>query len=129
MRIEIDPSAPTPPSEQIADQVRFAVCSGRLAPGDRLPSVRGLAASARINPNTVSRAYRALEREGTVQTRPGAGVFVAPRARSRCAALRDRMIRERLDRVVADALSAGLAPEEVERLLGEVLRAAIGEVA
>ena len=44
MRFELDPSAPTPPSEQLADQVRFAVAAGRLGVGDKLPSVRELAA-------------------------------------------------------------------------------------
>ena len=129
MRIEIDPTAPTTPSEQIADQVRFAVASGRLRPEDRLPSVRGLAASARINPNTVSRSYRALEREGTVRSRPGAGVFVAPSAPARCAAIRDRLLRERLDRVVSDALAAGLGPDEIEALVADALASAATEAA
>src|SRR5260221_603289 len=69
MRIEVDPKAPSPPSEQIADQVRYAVASGRMKAGDRLPSVRGLAETAIVNPNTVAKAYRDLEREGTVETR------------------------------------------------------------
>jgi len=60
MRIDVDPKAPTPPSEQIADQVRFAVAGGRLSPGDKLPSVRRLASEALVNPNTVARAYREL---------------------------------------------------------------------
>ena len=76
MHFELDPSAPTPPSEQLADQVRFAVAAGRLDVGDRLPSVRELAAQVRINPNTVSRAWRELEREGTLESRRGAGVYV-----------------------------------------------------
>ena len=129
MRLDVDPTAAVPPSEQIANQIRFAVCSGRVAPGDRLPSVRGLAASARINPNTVFRAYRALEREGTVSTRPGAGVFVAPRARARCAAIRDRHLRSRFARVVSDALAAGLRPDEIGRLVTGLLESDPREVA
>jgi GntR family transcriptional regulator len=129
LRIEIDPSSPTPPSEQVANQVRFAVSAGRLRPGDRLPSVRGLAVEARINPNTVSRAYRTLEREGTVRTRPGAGVYVARQAEGRCAEIRDRWLRDQLGRIVADALTAGLGPADLERVLADLVRGASVEAA
>ncbi len=128
MRIEVDPKAPSPPSEQIADQVRYAVASGRLRTGERLPSVRGLAESALVNPNTVAKAYRDLEREGTVETRPGSGVFVAARAAARCEALRDAKIGERVGRAVAEALAAGLAAEEIEGIVARALRRAHAEV-
>ena len=121
MHFSVDPSAPAPPSEQLADQVRFAVASGRLSIGDRLPSVRALAAQARVNPNTVSRAWRELEREGVVQSRRGEGVFVAPTAPDVCRACRDRVIAERLGRAVAEACAAGLAPEEILELAKDAL--------
>lgn len=128
MRVEIDPRSPQPPSEQIQDQIRFAVASARLAPGDRLPSVRGLATQALVNPNTVAKAYRELEREGTVETRPGDGVFVAARATQRCEALRSRTIGERLTRAVEEACAAGLGPAEVEAIVARALARA-GRVA
>jgi len=129
LRVVVDPKAPQPPSEQIADQVRFAVAAGRLAPGDQLPSVRGLAATALVNPNTVAKAYRELEREGTVETRPGAGCYVAAGAPRRCAALRGRTIAARLGRAVDEAVAAGLAPVEVKRLVAAALaRAAVDSV-
>src|SRR5258706_9849827 len=124
MRIEVDPKAPSPPSEQIADQVRYAIASGRMKAGDRLPSVRGLAETALVNPNTVAKAYRDLEREGTVETRPGSGVFVAVRAGARCAAMRDTKIGERVGRAVAEALAAGLASQEIEDIVAAALRRA-----
>jgi GntR family transcriptional regulator len=124
MRIEVDPKAPSPPSEQISDQVRYAIASGRLAVGDRLPSVRGLAETALVNPNTVAKAYRDLEREGTVETRPGSGVFVAARAAARCASMRDAKIGERVSRAVAEALAAGLAADEIEDIVARALRRA-----
>lgn len=117
MRIEIDPRAPTPPSEQIADQVRFAVAAGHLATGDRLPSVRKLAGSATVNPNTVARAYRELEREGTVETRPGSGVYVAPHATELCRDLRDELVAERLGREIRSAVASGLSPDRVRALV------------
>ena len=124
MRIEVDPKAPSPPSEQIADQVRFGVAQGLLRPGERLPSVRGLAETALVNPNTVAKAYRDLEREGTVETRPGSGVFVAPRAASRCASMRDEKIGERVGRAVAEACAAGLAASEIGVIVARAMRRA-----
>ncbi len=128
MRIEVDPKAPTPPSEQIADQVRFAVAGGRLAAGDRLPSVRGLAATALVNPNTVARAYRELERDGTVETRPGSGVFVASGAPRRCRNGTRTVLSERLGRTVEEALAAGLTPNDIEKLVARLLHCATQEV-
>jgi GntR family transcriptional regulator len=122
MRIDVDPKAPSPPSEQIADQVRYAIAQGRLKAGDRLPSVRGLAETALVNPNTVAKAYRDLEREGTVETRPGSGVFVASRAGARCEAMRDAKIGERVGRAVTEAVSAGLTSEEIEQIVARTLR-------
>jgi GntR family transcriptional regulator len=113
VRFQIDPRAPSPPSEQLADQVRFAVASGRLAPGDRLPSVRALAEEIRLNPNTVGRAWRDLEREGVLESRRGDGMFVAAGALKSCRAAADSLVRERLARAVAEALGAGMPVERV----------------
>lgn len=124
MRIEIDTRSLQPPSEQIQDQFRFAVASGRLSPGDRLPSVRGLASQALVNPNTVAKAYRELEREGTVETRPGDGVFVADAAPRICRGLRTRTIAERVTRAVDEAVASGVAPSEIEALVVRALAAA-----
>ena len=60
-----------PVSEQIAEQVRFAIAAGRLGAEDRLPSVRALARDLLVNPNTVAKVYRDLERDGILRTRPG----------------------------------------------------------
>jgi GntR family transcriptional regulator len=106
-----------PPSEQLAQQVRFAVAAGDLRPGDRLPSVRALAAAAIVNPNTIGKAWRDLEREGVLEPRPGAGVYVAPGALAVCIAARAKVLRDRVERLVADAWSAGLGRAELEQWL------------
>ena len=61
---------------QIVDSFRERIATGILQPGDKLPSVRELAADMAINPNTIQRAYRELENAGWVQTQPGKGCFV-----------------------------------------------------
>ncbi len=64
--------------EQVKDELRKLVITGAIAPDDRLPSVRNLASSLAINPNTIQRAYEALENEGYVYTIAGRGTFAAP---------------------------------------------------
>lgn len=121
MRFEIDPRRPTPPSEQITDQVRAAIAAGDLRPGDRLPSVRAAARESRVNPNTVSKAYRALEGSGFVELRRGAGVYVAPRARDACGAEARADVARRLRELLEDARSAGMTPAELTNLTASTL--------
>ena len=66
--------------EQVKDGLRHLVVTGALQAGDKLPSVRALASSLAINPNTIQRAYESLEREGYLYTVAGKGSFAAPQA-------------------------------------------------
>lgn len=75
--LRIDPGSPTPPFEQLRQQIIAKVGAGDLRPGDRLPTVRRLAGDLGIAPNTVARAYRELELEGVLSGRGRAGTFVA----------------------------------------------------
>jgi DNA-binding transcriptional regulator YhcF (GntR family) len=75
--ITLDPSLPDPPFEQVKTQIAAQVADGRLAPGDKLPTVRRLAADLGIAPNTVARAYRELETAGVIETRGRSGSFVS----------------------------------------------------
>ncbi|MBN2384129.1 GntR family transcriptional regulator [bacterium] len=76
MFIKIDPRSSTPIYVQIVDQVKYQIASGRLRVGDRLPTVRELAVELRVNPNTVAKAYRELDREQVTEGRPGQGSFI-----------------------------------------------------
>ncbi|MEO5851361.1 MAG: GntR family transcriptional regulator [Nocardioides sp.] len=75
--IVIDPSLPDPPYDQVKTQIAAQVASGSLSPGDKLPTVRRLAADLGIAPNTVARAYRELEQAGVIDTRGRSGTFVS----------------------------------------------------
>ncbi|MFD6056055.1 GntR family transcriptional regulator [Agromyces sp. NPDC060279] len=75
--VSIDPSAAAAPFEQLRAGVVEAVQSGRLAPGDRLPTVRALAEQLGLAANTVAKAYRALEADGVIETRGRNGTVVA----------------------------------------------------
>ncbi|MDE0419623.1 MAG: GntR family transcriptional regulator [Gammaproteobacteria bacterium] len=73
----LNPSSGIPIYRQIVQQARFAIASGRVAPGDRLPSVRTIATQLGVNPMTVSKAYSTLEQAGLVVRHPGIGMVVS----------------------------------------------------
>lgn len=74
--IAIDFKSGVPIYRQIIDQVKSAIATGTLGPGDRLPTVRQLSVDLSVNPNTVSRAYTELELTGLVETHMGSGTYV-----------------------------------------------------
>ncbi|MFY9446312.1 MAG: GntR family transcriptional regulator [Dethiobacteria bacterium] len=77
LRFFINSRSAVPIYHQLVEQIKNAVASGMLAPGQQLPSVRELAGELAINPNTVIRAYSILESEGIIYRRQGSGTFVA----------------------------------------------------
>ena len=79
IEIKIDLKSGVPFYRQVIDQVKAAIATESLSPGDRLPTVRQLAVDLSINPNTVSRAYTELELTGLVDTQMGSGTFVGNR--------------------------------------------------
>ncbi len=122
MTIRVDPTRATPPSRQLVEQVLDRIASGALDAGDKLPSVRGLAAEALVNPNTVGKAYRELEGLGVVAGRNGAGVFVTPEGP-------DLARRERREATLAGlqaALDAALAAGHDAAVLQRVLEQQLG---
>jgi GntR family transcriptional regulator len=117
----IDPKSAVPIYVQVMDQIRQRVAAGVLAPGDQLPSVRELASLLLINPNTVARIYRDLEREGILETRRGQGTFISDRAEAMAEIDRVRMLGERLDEVVEQARTFGVPDDALVALLREIL--------
>ena len=108
---------------QLVDQVRQALRLGVLEPGDRLPTAKEVVAAVAINPNTVLRAYRELERAGLVEPRPGQGTFVR-RSLSRPAAAAGSPLRAELAAWAGRARAAGLRREDAAALAAAALDAA-----
>ena len=78
IQFTLDPKSGVPIYRQIQDQIRYGIGSGKLLPGEQLPTVRALAVQLSVNPNTVIKAYTELERSGVLTTEQGSGTFVAP---------------------------------------------------
>jgi GntR family transcriptional regulator len=110
-----------PVFQQLAVQIRAAIARGALRPGEALPSIRQMATEALLNPNTVAKTYRDLEREGILRTHRGLGVFVADGAPDLCHGERRVAIRRQLAVVIAEGRRAGLSPAELETLCREAL--------
>jgi GntR family transcriptional regulator len=122
----IDGRSVAPPYLQIVQQVRQALRMGFLDVGDQLPTVREVVSATAINPNTVLKAYRDLEREGLVEARAGHGTFVRSRPPGPPPGTHTRMGRS-LARWVREAREAGLDDESMEELLRVTLQAAAEE--
>ncbi|MFD8790360.1 GntR family transcriptional regulator [Streptomyces vinaceus] len=105
---------------QLVGQVKQALRLGVLEPGDRLPTARAVVEATAINPNTVLKAYRELEREGLVEPRPGQGTFVT-RSLSRPEAAADSPLRADLVGRVSLAHAPGLLREDVQALVEAAL--------
>ncbi len=110
MQIHVNEADGTPYYQQVVNQVKFLVASGRLEAEEKLPSVRRLAEQLMINPNTVARAYRELESAGVVQTRRGSGVFVANGSSPLSRKEKNRILNERIDALLTEShqLDVGL---------------------
>lgn len=129
MFFRIDPSGDLPIYEQIVRQVKFAVATGGLVPGQLVPSVRELAKQAAINPNTAIRAYRILQDEDVLCRLRGTGLAVTQNALRACRDQRTEMIRLRLAQVLDEAFQSGLNPDSFLELVRQELAARDGAAA
>ena len=111
------------PYLQVVQQVRQALRLGLLREGDQLPPVKDAVATLAINPNTVLKAYRELERDGLVAARPGVGTFVTRSLAGDSLAAHEPLRRD-LDRWLARARAAGVDDESIEALFRSVFRGA-----
>lgn len=114
--LQIEPDDPAPAYVQLERRLRIAVADGTLQPGNPLPSVRQVARRLGLAPNTVSRAYAGLAREGVITTRAGAGSEIAPRNLLDHGALwrtREERLRTLARQVAVRGLALGLEPSEI----------------
>ncbi|MBP3411638.1 MAG: GntR family transcriptional regulator [Oscillospiraceae bacterium] len=115
--ISLNYRASGPIYQQLMDQLRKLILSGAIAEGEKLPSVRELAAQLMINPNTIMRAYRELEAEGYVYTLPGKGCFAGTLSQVDIGR-RDQLFHT-IRSATGELLSLGITPEEIQAIITE----------
>jgi GntR family transcriptional regulator len=124
IEFHLDMRSGVPTYLQLVQQVRQAVQLGLLEPGDQLPTVKEVVGSLAINPNTVLKAYRELDRAGLIEGRRGQGTFVLPAVPS-LPPDDVRTLRNALRRWLAQARAAGLADDGIAALIAETVRSDI----
>ncbi|MDF2936851.1 MAG: transcriptional regulator [Paenibacillaceae bacterium] len=116
---ELDLRSRRPIYEQLMDKIKEAVLYGVLKQDEQLPSVRTLSIQLTVNPNTVQKAYRELEREGFIYSLPGKGSFVSPgRAHTDLGRLAE--VRQELARLMEEAAQLGMTQDEILSLYQKV---------
>ena len=106
---------------QILERIRVDIISGKYLPGEKLPSVRELAAQAAVNPNTMQRAYAELERSGLVYSRRTSGRFITE-DKEKIEQLKKDIAREKIEVFLEHMAQLGLKNEEVLELMGRFMK-------
>jgi GntR family transcriptional regulator len=117
MQIHITTADGVPIYQQIVNQVKYLVASGRLSPGDEMPPIRVLAERLIVNPNTVARAYRELEAAGVVEKRRTAGTYVSEQGSPLARKERVKILTERVDALLAESRQMDVPYDELVKIL------------
>jgi len=104
MQMTLDNTSHRPVYQQIIDHIKRDVALGRLIRDDKLPTVRKLAAQLIINPNTIAKAYRQLEQDGIIVTKPGSGAFIAQLNSNLSESVRQKIILDQIELLIVDAI-------------------------
>jgi GntR family transcriptional regulator len=121
IEFQLDPASGVATYLQLVQQVRDALRLGLLEPGDKLPTAQQVVARLAINPNTVLKAYRDLEREGLVKGRPGMGTFVIRSLPGTDPAAQQRLLAA-MTGLLRSARLAGLGPDDIESIYRTAVR-------
>lgn len=116
----LDPKSGVPYYKQVILQVEMAIADGRLITGDQLPTVRSLAVDLKINPNTISRAYRELEIRGIVNTQQGTGTFISEKEIELTSVEREKILAQLTRDFIVKVHSYGIELDHVLNYLQEM---------
>jgi GntR family transcriptional regulator len=126
IEFQLDPTSGVATYLQLVQQVHQALRLGMLEPGDQLPTAQQVVAKLAINPNTVLKAYRDLEREGLVRARPGLGTFVLRSLPGRDELALARFLSE-MTKLLQRARAAGLESDDIEAIYRTAIRYAFAK--
>jgi GntR family transcriptional regulator len=127
MIIDIQHDGSIPIHEQIVAQMIYGIASKALEVGTMIPSVRELARTLLVHPNTVAKAFGELERRGMVVARRGLGMEVTQEAPTLCRAERQELVRQRIRQAIREAVFSALPAEMIRKLVEEELARSNGE--
>ena len=117
MSFSLDASNGVPIYRQIIQQIEYAILSGRIRPGDRLPTIRSLAVDLRTNPNTIAKAYGELEILGILETEVGKGTYISDKKPVVDNNNLNRKIQEVLNRLMQEMQNLGVEKRELIKLI------------
>lgn len=113
IKIEIVTGDSRPMFKQIIDGIRMEIATGRLSPGSKLPSYRGMAMQLLINPNTVAKAYAELSSEGLIESKAGLGLFVVENKPTLDDDERNTKLHKAIDNFVSETVSLNYSEKEI----------------
>ncbi|MBN2640423.1 MAG: GntR family transcriptional regulator [Victivallales bacterium] len=119
--MKLDVNSGVPIYLQIIEQIKNSILYGHYRGGDRIQPVRELAISLRVNPNTVAKAYRILQEEGWLESRPGGGNFIVEQTDEKVVFKREETLRDELAAVIRKAELLGVEPKQLSGILVELL--------
>jgi len=122
VNFSLDPVNGSPIYRQIIQQIEYAILSGRLRPGDRLPTIRSLAVDLKANPNTIAKAYGELEIRGVLATQVGSGTYISDKKPVIEDDSLNRKLREVLSRFVQEMRDLGVEKRELVRLVESYIK-------
>jgi GntR family transcriptional regulator len=117
VRFFLDQTDGAPIYRQIIRQIEYAILSGRLKSGDKLPTIRALAVELKTNPNTIAKAYGELEIRGILATQVGSGTYISDKRPEPESEGPDRMIKELVGRFIRDMQGLGVEKRELARVI------------
>lgn len=118
--LKVDPRSSTPIYEQIELGVKELILKGALKSGEKLPSVREMSSILTINPNTISKAYGELEREGIIETLRGKGTFITKNCRGKVDVKKMEYISEELKKIILEASYGGVSEDSFKELVTQI---------
>lgn len=114
LHIQLDPTNRNPIYEQITEQVRLRILQKVVVAGDKVPSVREMSSQLMVNPNTVGKAYKELEREGIFVSYRGKGTFISEDVHQLVVDKEVELLKEQVQHLVETAIRAGITQEEMK---------------
>ncbi len=117
MNFQIHLTSDVPIYQQLGQQIRAGVATGRLSHGQQLPSVREMSRMLVVNPNTIAKAYTELERDGVLHTRKGVGVFVATPNSELTKSARKKRLQDKIDDLLTEGVYLNYPLVELRELV------------